>query len=225
MNITINHEQKLFVIPCGDGYSCRGFFEVFKDLKALAQKLGEAIVGHVEDAQIGTLEQYNQYRAAIGKIGNKDLGTWFNFDTPAKVRSILERYRKSGEKIRIFYGDTNTGCDWLEENDVVGTVGRSTGKMKIPLLIADGEYGGPGILDACIVRMIDVASRRELYRHPAYHQPELAIVAKPEPERSGKFVYTHDVQAGGKLQASFTSYGKAAAYVAFMTGEVNEQPA
>jgi hypothetical protein len=221
MSITISEDQRLFVIPAGDGYTCAGFDYVFKQLKTLSQKLFKfnIDVGIVSDDEIGTKDQYHQYCAAISLIGNRDLGTWFDHDTPSRVRSILESYRRSGDSLRIFYGDRNTGRDWMEENDVVGRVGRSCGAMKIPLLISDGESGGPGILDACIVRICDVKSRQEIYRHPKYHQGVLDI-------RSADCgpPYTHGVWVDDSNHANFRSFGQAAQFVAFMTGHCMEQP-
>lgn len=221
MDITINEAQRLFVIPCAGGYTCAGFDYVFRQLRVLAEKLGKygINIGPLDPAAIGTTQQYHQYQSAVALIGNRDLGTWFDPDTPRKVETVLETCRKSGERIRIFYGDANTGRDWMEENDVVGRVGRSTGKMKIPLLIPDADCGGPGILDHCIVRIVDARSRRELYRHPQYHLPALVIS-----ESKGAKGYTHSVHADGKLQANFKSHAKAAHYVAFIAGETMDQP-
>lgn len=136
----------------------------------------------------------------------------FDPGTPEAVRRILERYRKSGDTLRIVLGDPETGRDWHEENDVVGTVGRSMGPMKIPLLIEKGERGGPAMLTRCIVRIIDWDSQRELYVHPQYQLPALAIV----PNADAK--YPWEVTIDGESQARFTDLGKAGAYVGFMRG-------
>ena len=221
MTITINKEQRLYVIPAGNGYTCAGFDYVFTQLQTLSQKLSKfnIDVGIVSSDEIGTTDQYQQYRAAIDLIGNRDLGTWFDQDTPSRVRSILESYRRSGDSLRIFYGDRKTGRDWMEENDVVGRIGRSCDVMKIPLLISEGESGGPGILEACIVRICDVESRKEIYRHPKYHQGVLEIrAADCVPD------YSHGVWVDGQNHANFSSYGQAAQWVAFMTGHCMEQP-
>ncbi len=224
MRITLNTEQRLFVIPAGDGYTTAGFDYIHKQLKTLSQKLSKfkIDVGIVSNDEIGTTNQYHQYRAALSLVGYRDLGTWFDLDTPAKVKSILESHRRrhSGDSLRIFYGDRKTGRDWMEENDVVGRVGRSCGVMKIPLLIAKGASGGSGILDACIVRICEVESRQEIYRHPKYHQGVLDI-------RSADCgaPYTHGVWVDDKNHANFCSFGQAAQWVAFMTGHCMEQPA
>lgn len=229
MEITLNPEQRLFVIPCGDGYSCAGFDYVFKNLKTLAQKLlkfGIEIAPARED-EIGTPTQYEQYCAALQLVGNRDLGTWFDPDTPKKARTLLEQYRKSRAKVRVFYGDTKTGRDWMEEYDMVGHIGRSGGSMKIPLLISEGEHGGLGLLDSCIVRMIDVETRKEVYCHPRYHLPEMEI--RPLDGDLAAKGYTYGVWATNKdgameNHANFRSYGLAAQWVAFMSGFCMEQP-
>jgi len=227
MSITINEQRRFFVIPCGnDGYTTAGFDYVLKQLRTLEQRLAPhgLDIGPLDPAAIGTLAQYEQYTRAWQMARGIDLGTWFDADTPDKVRHILERYRKSGDRLRLFYGDVKTGQDWMEENDVMGRIGRSTGPQKIPLLIADGEHGGGGILDGSIVRIIDVKTRAELYRHPSYTRRALVIkeAAAASPSRGKK--YTHDVVREGSTMAYFTSYGKAAAYLAFMCGDSMEQP-
>jgi hypothetical protein len=81
------------------------------------------------------------------------------------VMQALERANNTGTRIRIWYGDTNTGLAWAEENDVVGYVGRSTGKIKAPLLIQNKRSADAGIIvHSCIVR-IDTTQGRTLYKH------------------------------------------------------------
>lgn len=98
-------------------------------------------------------------------------GTSYASTTPDEVVRILEQSRLHGTRIRIHYGDVETGRDWMDENDVRGTVGRSTGPIKIPLMIATSRSsGGGGILDHCIVRIRpSTGAGPDLYRHPGYH--------------------------------------------------------
>lgn len=246
MEITINEEQRLFVFKHTDHVSCMGYDVVFKTCRELERRIkklsilpkGVSLV-LVEESEIGTLAQYQHYRELLEIVGNRKLGTWFDYDTPTKVRNILEHYRAEGGRLRLFYGDRNTGRDWLEENDMMGRISRSTGKLQIPLLIAEGEHGGPGILDSCIVRLLDADTREELYRLKNYHLPEMEIrslegqlahlhVSAP-PKLLTELGYTHGVwvcEKNGEFSnhANFKSYGKAAQYVAFMAGECCEQP-
>ena len=81
-------------------------------------------------------------------------GTAYSINTPIPVIEILEKARQNRTRIRIWYG--KDGQCWNEEFDTIGTVGRSTGHFKVPLLIKNSRsMGGGAILDDCIVR-IDV---------------------------------------------------------------------
>lgn len=61
------------------------------------------------------------------------------------VAKLLEHFRDSGRLLRLFLGVRETGRDWMEKNDMVGYVGRSSGSQKVPLLIQPGEDGGTTI--------------------------------------------------------------------------------
>lgn len=140
--------------------------------------------------------------------------TTYQCKTPQAVRNILENARATGRRLRLFYGDRDTGRDWLEENDVLGTIGRSTGDVKVPLLIPTARsMGGTAILCDCIVRIVDAKTKRELYVHPKYHLPTLAIQAEAE---AG---YSTMVTANDAPHAQFRTEAAAARYVAFMRGE------
>ena len=100
-------------------------------------------------------------------------GTSYNVKTSAEVISILEKYRTLGKRIRVFYGDIETGKSWNEENDTTGKVGRSTGENKIPLLVNNARsLGGGSLLDHCIVKIIDLDTKRAVYAHPTFSQSE-----------------------------------------------------
>ena len=104
MDVVINHEQELFVVSAGKGYSTLGFEHVFKQLKQLVARLNLSI--QIREDEKGTIGQYADFQRAINEAAKANLKeTWFNLDTPVKVRRILEQYRRSGKAIRIFYGD------------------------------------------------------------------------------------------------------------------------
>lgn len=93
-------------------------------------------------------------------------GTSYNDETPQAVINILEASREHGFRIRIYYGNRETGAVW---NDLPmrGRVGRSTGIKKIPLLIPTARSsGGEGILDHCIVAIEESPGGRILYKNP-----------------------------------------------------------
>lgn len=227
MNVTVNPEQQLFVISSGASCSTMGFEVVFEQAKELAARLlkagREALMP--SDAQIGSLEQYEQYRGLVEAYRTlNDKATWFDARTPVAVQKTLERYRISGQRIRIFLGDTATGRDWLSEHDVTGWVGRSMGPMKVPLLIGAGDEGGSAILTHCIVRIVDVFTNKEVYRHPAYHLPEMEIAEAADYDKPLGYTHCVNVEKDGELElrANFKTMYDAAHWVAFMAGKTHE---
>lgn len=93
--------------------------------------------------------------------------TFFDEGTNEKVMEILERSRINDERIRLFFGDKETGRCWHETFDVLGRVGRSTGSHKIPLLIKSvRSSGGGAILTACIVAI--TKDKEFIYKHPGF---------------------------------------------------------
>lgn len=233
-SVTINDEQRLFVLPCGEGYSTLGFENCYKQLKALQEAMALSLP---DVSEIGTLGQYEQYRAALQAFARHPTSkeTWFHPDTSPLVRAILERARLHHTKIRLHYGDPETGVSWLDENDVIGYIGRSTGTLKVPLLIAENEDGGPAVLDHCIVciQRAGQGGGEMLYQHLHFRVPDLCVVPCTQPEG-----YTYAVQqAKGEgpapvdwllgddqfpefsVVAHFKSEAKAHRYVAFMQGQ------
>lgn len=107
------------------------------------------------------------------KYARVSSGTCYHQETPDQVIRILEQLRNSGTEVRIFYGDTQTGQSWHEEFDVVGRIGRSTGSIKIPLLVPKGECGGGVLLDHRITR---IDSRDgTLYQHKKFRVGEMTL--------------------------------------------------
>lgn len=145
-------------------------------------------------------------------------GTYYHANTPPEVVSVLESLRKSQTRVRVHYGHTDPshprfGRDWLEEFDVEGTIGRSTGRIKIPLLVPRSLPGGPGLLDHCVVKIRTLDKNpRVLYQHPHYILPSLKIGPARDPG------YAKAVYVEGVLHAQFKEPGQAARWVHRMTG-------
>lgn len=100
-------------------------------------------------------------------------GTCYHQETSDQVIRLLEKLQNNGTEVRIFYGDTQTGQSWHDEFDVVGRIGRSTGSIKIPLLVPKGDCGGPGLLDHCIIR---IDTREEtLYQHKKFRVGHMTL--------------------------------------------------
>ena len=147
------------------------------------------------------------------KVAN---GTYYTSKTDDRVIEVLEMAKALNYRVRVFYGDTETGKEWLDEYDTMGTISRSTGSIKIPLMIKNSRsYGGAGILTDCIVKI--TINKRLVYTHPNSKEPGFNIVA------SGIAEYPYAVTVdGGSHHARFETKEKADNWIKFMKGERNK---
>ncbi len=212
--VTLNPGQRLYVIAFDGGVSCLGFDNARAHANQIAERLGQADLAF-SASDHATLDGYAKYQQAIRAWGWSTLSrqTYFDPGTPPEVARVLESCRNAGNKVRLVLGDPSTGESWLDEYDVVGIIGRSTGTLKVPLLVEDGENGGGAILTACVLCIIDWRSGRVWFRHSAYQTPELGI--KPSSDADRPWAVLHR----DKEVARFSDIGKAGAYLAFMRGE------
>jgi len=103
-------------------------------------------------------------------------GLFFPENTPERVKSVLTTAREMRQRIRIYYGDIATGRSWNEESDIIGKVGRSTGSIKIPILLQkSNSTGGGEIMSNSIVR-IDSTDGYKLYQHPTFSQSKFEAI-------------------------------------------------
>jgi hypothetical protein len=227
--VSINAKQRLFVLNSGDGVTCMGFDHCFETAAQLARALS---VQGPSESQRGTIACYQQYLSLVGQYGKSPVSkrTWYPDGTPPKVRSVIEAARASytdyhaqGTVLRLFYGDPETGRDWAEQNDVIGFIGRSSGMMKVPLVleplldeernIVSSGFGG-SIMTRSIVRIINVTSGEEMYRHKNYLLPDLQIEERDCPDG-----YRFVVQRVGEgIVATAKTREEAESHVAFLKG-------
>ena len=95
-------------------------------------------------------------------------GVSFSQETNESVINILLDAMKHKDRIRIFFGDAESGRDWCETFDTMGTVGLSCGPNKVPLLIHSvRSMGGDAILTDSIVKI--TRNKKVIYQHPEYN--------------------------------------------------------
>ncbi len=154
--VTVNMEQRLYVIAAGDGFSCLGFDNARNHGNQIAGRLGRPELAFAADDE-GSVAGYEKYTRAVHAWGQSPLcqETYFDPGTDPAAAMALESCRNTQRKVRLVLGDTVTGQPWFDEFDVVGRIGRSTGCLKVPLLVEDGEAGGCAILTACLLCLID----------------------------------------------------------------------
>lgn len=107
--VTINHDQKLYVIPCSSGFTCCGFEYADKQARAVALWTGDT----APTAALGTLEHFYQYsvlmelgakkHARTGERCNADLIPEFI----GREKSLVEVVRADDEKTRFIIGKSS----------------------------------------------------------------------------------------------------------------------
>jgi len=122
-------------------------------------------------------------------------GTAFHIETADKVCHVLNNAMKENIRIKLDYGFTSTGKSW-NEHGICGYVGRSTGVVKVPLLLHNKRsMGGGSIRDHCVVK-ISYANKKlggVLYRHPSYFE---------------KYYALYDTQTGRHMATGLNSKGE-----------------
>lgn len=129
--VTINKEQKLYVIPCGKGYSCYGFEVLKNKLNKLAieYKREDLIV-----KRVGTMKAYNNYLKVV-KIAEKRFKT--------------NGYRSNSDLIPEFIGNEGRKVEVVtsygERQRYI--IGKSSGFIPCHLEIKQrNSSGGSGVI-------------------------------------------------------------------------------
>ncbi len=140
-------------------------------------------------------------------------GMWFSENTNEDVKRIIVNGYRSNKRFRFWFGDVKTGKSWNEENDVCGYIGKSCGGVKIPLLIANNRsMGGGGLLDDCIVKIVDISSKQVVYQHPTFNQDSFQFIYANNDDETAK------VFCNGSLYATCKTIQKAQRLCEFMNG-------
>lgn len=101
-------------------------------------------------------------------------GIYYDAETSDELIYLLDKLKEKKERIIVRYGNNKTGRDWGEEHDIMGTIGNSTGEMKIPLLVhSKRSMGGGGLMSGAIIKIIKSKGKSTLYQHPKYHMDDI----------------------------------------------------
>ncbi len=125
--ITVNKEQKLYVIPCGKGYTCLGF-EVCKNrVQKLADEMGIALLPH----RTGSIAAYNQYTLIMEKV---------------KEMNVKTGFRSKSELIPEFIGNEGRRVEIIDKYDEKRRfyIGKSTGWIPCHLEVLRSNSTGGG---------------------------------------------------------------------------------
>lgn len=157
----------------------------FQIQEMLARMPGNTLLED-KDYSLPEMEEMHKVLLTLFARSEASKQTFYSYDVPQAVRRVLDSAMAWNTRVRIWIGDTETGRSFNDEYDVIGTVARSTGVHRVPLLIPNSRSsGGPAILTSCIIRIDDVSARRTLYQHPNFSvegmevQPSVAFKDYP----------------------------------------------
>lgn len=142
---------------------------------------------------------------------------------PDEVIRVLQGLEGTDRRVHVHLGyafGPEAGRDWLEENDVQGRIGVSRGMGAAAgspnatpglrhLIFGRSRYG-TYIDGGHVVRIRDLRTGKDLYRHPQYHHGKIEIRPNPLPDNPE---YTHGVFRDGDNIANFKGDGKAEKWV------------
>lgn len=142
----------------------------------------------------------------------------------SQVNQALMRILKNAEhkdyRLRIWYGDRQTGTAWNEEYDVCGYIGRSGGDIKIPLLINNSRsYGGPALSVGSIIRVDDIEEHRTLWKVNNFHVCPMELKHNTDSKNYPYEVWETKDDKSLSNVANFKTESSARRWIAFMKGE------
>lgn len=173
----------------------------------------------VSNLNNGNSLEYVNYNGTWFKYGRNIQNEGWKYKENEKLWSVLSSLVHSDRRVRIWYGDVETGRSWNEEYSVTGTIGRSTGNIKIPILISNARsYGGRSLLDDCIIRIDDIKQKKILYKADNFHVEKLEVEIELGSEYPYKVMQNKD---SGEVQnvANFKDSKRALRWIDFMNGD------
>ena len=146
-----------------------------------------------------------------------ELKVYSNVDE--RLMDILNRSRNCRFRIRVWYGDRQTGRSWNDEFGVMGRVGRSCGSIKIPLLLNNKRsWGGEALLIGSIIRVDDIEKKRTLWKVDNFHVGEMTVEEQGKSELPFAVMQKKDDGTVSNV-ANFKTRIQAEHWIDFMNGK------
>lgn len=125
----------------------------------------------------------------------------YHIETDKKVIDTLEYCRKNRIRVKINYGDVESGKSWNEEHDTIGYVSTSKGyEARFPILVCNARaYGGVLLSDNRILKIQESKGKRVLYQAANFQPSTFEIKDSTEPG------YTHSLYINGELYSNHKS--------------------
>ena len=136
----------------------------------------------------------------INKVIGQFDELYFDKDTDIEAALVLNSLFKSRKRVKIYYGDKESGRNWNEIFGIFGYVGRTTGTKKAPILVYSKRSYGGGLISTGSILAIRESSINGsfLYEHSKFVKPSVSILKEDEGE--------YNVLIDGKLDCTSGSY-------------------
>lgn len=184
MNVVIDANAKEYCVSAGRSCAVFSFDYIFQTASDLSARLAQLNLTSSELVFLderGTLQQYEQYlrlKEAVSGLNSDQVEKdplWLDSSTKQEVKALFRSLDGTSRKIRLFYGDSSTGLDWacLREPLVGYLTGFVEDGLRTPALLKDLQDNDVSafIEGNYIVRVVEVSSGEDLYKHPSYHLP------------------------------------------------------
>jgi hypothetical protein len=127
-------------------------------------------------------------------------GTFYDIDTPDDIIIILEYARIDKTRLKFIFGNVQTGISWNEEYNTIGRIGRTTGEIKMPILLKTIRSNGGELISTDNILQISISgSKTKLYTHTNYKPTIITIVPSDLPE------YKYNTLINGELYGRHNS--------------------
>lgn len=122
----------------------------------------------------------------------------YRIKTSNEVIKVLEHCRRNRIRVKINYGNVETGKSWNEENDTIGYISMCKGyEARFPILVYNERaYGGGSLLDDCILKITESKGGRILYQSEKFKPSIFEIKASVVPG------YSHSLHINGQLYSN-----------------------
>lgn len=182
--LTIEPRLGIYLHRVGHQVEAISFNELLATTNALAGKLGKPTLA-IPQRDVGTAAAFDRYQSALrlAAQANQPGGLWFHPTSPEPLRNALASSRACGRKVRLYYGNPDSGECSLATTNNIGWIGRTSGAaLPYPMLMTSVEAkAGLRIFDSGVVRVQDLdSSGMVIYEHPNYHLPEMSVAEMPD---------------------------------------------
>lgn len=144
-------------------------------------------------------------------------------NTPPRLVKLLERLRRSGRRVRIFYGDRETGLDVLKDKNTIGIISTtSSSEGRLILKYRKNSLKGIELQEDQIVKI--TLDGNPVFVHPNYHQPMFNVYDSYAQESSKHSSFVVETLYNGVIETRTTKNTRKEAenYVDFLKGIRNK---